>query len=125
MPGRADSPSGRTRSAGGEPSRDELPARRRLADAEILRAAVFADALAEPDDVCVIAGDLNARAERSRTLSDLAGAEWGFSEPGIGIDHILVRGGPATAPKRWPPARRAVDEHRLYSDHAPVELWLT
>lgn len=97
----------------------------RLADAEILRAAVFADALAEPDDVCVIAGDLNARAERSRTLSDLAGAEWGFSEPGIGIDHILVRGGPATPPKRWPPARRAVDEHRLYSDHAPVELWLT
>jgi endonuclease/exonuclease/phosphatase family metal-dependent hydrolase len=93
----------------------------RLADAEILRAAVFADALAEPGDVCVLAGDLNVTASRSWTLTDLAGPEWGFSEAGPGIDQILVRGAEATRPRAWPPERRRVDD-RVLSDHTPVEL---
>jgi len=93
----------------------------RLADAEILRAAVFADALAEPGDVCVLAGDLNVTASRSWTLTDLAGPEWGFSQAGPGIDQILVRGAEAARPRPWPPERRRVDD-RVLSDHTPVEL---
>lgn len=46
----------------------------------------------------------------------------GFSEPGPGIDQILVRGlelveGPAP----WPDERRKVDAGVLLSDHAPIE----
>lgn len=93
----------------------------RLADAELLRAAVFADALAEPPDVCVLAGDLNVKVERSRTLPDLVGPEWGFSQPGEGIDHILVRGAESSRPERWPTERRRRGE-LLLSDHAPVEV---
>jgi endonuclease/exonuclease/phosphatase family metal-dependent hydrolase len=93
----------------------------RLADAELLRAAVFADALAEPGDVCVVAGDFNVRADRSRTLHDLTGPDWRFSAPGPGIDHILVRGAKADRPEPWPPERRRLGA-RLLSDHAPVEL---
>ena len=40
----------------------------------------------------ILAGDFNVSAERSRTLRDLTGPEWGFSQPGPGIDHVLVRG---------------------------------
>jgi endonuclease/exonuclease/phosphatase family metal-dependent hydrolase len=93
----------------------------RLADAELLRAATFADALAQLDDVCVLAGDFNVTAERSRTLADLVGPEWGFSPPGSGIDHVLVRGAKAGPPERWPVERRRLDG-RLLSDHAPVEV---
>ncbi|MDX6476519.1 MAG: hypothetical protein QOH95_2030, partial [Gaiellaceae bacterium] len=63
------------------------PADERLADAELLRAAWFAVSTAAPEDVVVLAGDFNVRAARSRTLRDLTGPEWGFSEPGPGIDH--------------------------------------
>ena len=97
------------------------PPDERLADAELLRAATFVDALAAPDEPIVFGGDLNVTAARSRTLADLAGPEWGFSAAGPGIDQILVRGLPATPPERWPPDRRRVDG-RLLSDHAPVEL---
>jgi len=93
----------------------------RLADAEILRAAVFADALAGPQDVCVLGGDLNVSAARSRSLADLAGADWGFSAAGEGIDHILVRGAEASRPRRWPAEQRRLGE-LLLSDHAPVEV---
>ena len=93
----------------------------RLADAELLRAASFADALAAPDEPVVIGGDLNVTAARSWTLTDLAGPEWGFSKAGPGIDQLLVRGAPATAPERWPADRRRVDG-RVLSDHAPVEV---
>jgi endonuclease/exonuclease/phosphatase family metal-dependent hydrolase len=100
------------------------PADERLADAELLRAAWFAVSKAAPQDVVVLAGDFNVRAARSRTLRDLTGLEWGFSGPGPGIDHILVRGATASALRRWP------DEQRrhgglLLSDHAPVELDVT
>jgi endonuclease/exonuclease/phosphatase family metal-dependent hydrolase len=93
----------------------------RLAEAELLRAAWFALSEAQPDDVVVLAGDFNLTAERSATLRDLAGEEWGFSRPGEGIDHILVRGASATPLRRWPDQQRAYDG-RLLSDHAPVEL---
>ncbi len=91
----------------------------RVTDAELLRAAVFLDAFARPDDVCVLAGDFNIRAERSWTLDELR--SWGFSSAGPGIDHILVRGADVTDATRWPDDRRRVDG-LLLSDHAPVEV---
>jgi endonuclease/exonuclease/phosphatase family metal-dependent hydrolase len=100
------------------------PADERLADAELLRAAWFAVSTAAPEDVVVLAGDFNVRAARSRTLRDLTGPEWGFSEPGPGIDHILVRGATASTLRRWPDEQRKQGEH-LLSDHAPVELDVT
>jgi endonuclease/exonuclease/phosphatase family metal-dependent hydrolase len=97
------------------------PPDERLADAELLRAATFVDALAEPDEPIVLGGDLNVTAARSWTLAELVKPEWGFARPGSGIDHILVRGAEAGPPERWPPERRQLDG-RLLSDHAPVEL---
>ena len=97
------------------------PPDERLADAELLRAAWFADGLAQPDEPVVLGGDLNVTAARSWTLADLTGPEWGFSAPGPGIDHVLVRGAAATPLELWPADRRRV-EGRLLSDHAPVEL---
>jgi endonuclease/exonuclease/phosphatase family metal-dependent hydrolase len=94
---------------------------RRVSDAELFRAATFADALAEPVDVCIVAGDFNVTAETSRTLDDLIGPEWGFSAPGPAVDHILVRGAKPEAARTWPPERRRV-QARLLSDHAPVEV---
>jgi endonuclease/exonuclease/phosphatase family metal-dependent hydrolase len=94
---------------------------RRLSDAELFRAATFADALAEPDDVCIVAGDFNVTVETSRTLDDLIGPEWGFSAPGPAVDHILVRGAKPEAAQEWPPERRR-HKGRLLSDHAAVEV---
>jgi endonuclease/exonuclease/phosphatase family metal-dependent hydrolase len=100
------------------------PADERLADAEVLRAAWFAVSTAAPEDVVVLAGDFNVRAARSRTLRDLTRPEWGFSEPGPGIDHILVRVATSSALRRWPDDQRKHSEHVL-SDHAPVEVEIT
>jgi endonuclease/exonuclease/phosphatase family metal-dependent hydrolase len=97
------------------------PPDERLADAELLRAAAFVDALATPDEPIVIGGDFNVTGARSRTLTELARPEWGFSGPGPGIDQILVRGMRASAPERWPADRRRVGG-RLLSDHAPVDV---
>jgi len=97
------------------------PPDERLPDAELLRAAWFASAVAQPEDVQVLAGDFNVTAARSRTLRDLTGPEWGFSAPGPGIDHILVRGAAAGPVHRWPDGQRA-HGGRLLSDHAPVEV---
>lgn len=93
----------------------------RLTDAELLRAASFADGLAGPEELCVLAGDFNVRAERSRALAKLTGPEWGFSAPGPKVDHVLVRGAEVEGPSAWPTERRRVDG-RLLSDHAPVEV---
>ena len=97
------------------------PPDERLSDAELLRAAVFADALARPSEVTVLAGDFNVRRGRSWTMRELAGPEWGFSQGGPGVDHVLVRGTGSTPVERWPNERR---EHggRLLSDHAPVDV---
>src|ERR1043166_3166611 len=92
----------------------------RCKDAELLRAAAFADSFAEPDDVLVLAGDLNVRRETSTTLKALAGPEWGFDEAIPWLDQILVRGAEATPAVPWPEDRRRLDG-RLLSDHAPVE----
>jgi endonuclease/exonuclease/phosphatase family metal-dependent hydrolase len=94
------------------------PADQRLADAEVLRAAVFADGLAGSADLCVLAGDFNVPHARSRTLADLR--EWGFSEPAPGIDQVLVRGAASSPVERWPDGRRRTSDG-LLSDHAPVE----
>src|SRR6266516_2251480 len=65
---------------------------RRCQNAELLRAAVFADAFAEPDDTLVLAGDFNTVIGESTTLEQLARPDWGFSEPIPGLDQVLVRG---------------------------------
>jgi endonuclease/exonuclease/phosphatase family metal-dependent hydrolase len=97
------------------------PADQRLADAELMRAAVFTDGLAEPEDVVVLAGDFNVQAARSATQADLVGCDWGFSEPlSEGIDQILVRGAAVEDVARWPRERRLRDG-RILSDHTPVE----
>jgi endonuclease/exonuclease/phosphatase family metal-dependent hydrolase len=97
------------------------PPDQRLADAELLRAAVFADGLAHPGDVFVLAGDFNVLAARSATLRELARDEWQFSPPAEeGIDQVLVRGAKLAALERWPRERREVDG-RVLSDHAPVD----
>jgi hypothetical protein len=93
---------------------------RRCQDGELLRAAVFADAFAEPGDTLVLAGDFNTVIGESTTLERLAGPEWGFSEPIPGLDQVLVRGAKASRPQRWPEQRRRL-RGRLASDHAPVE----
>jgi len=95
---------------------------RRCQDAEILRAAVFADAFAEPGDVLVLAGDLNVVAPGSRALEQLSGPGWGFSDPIPGLDQILVRGAGAN-PRPWSVERHRVGG-RLLSDHSPVETTL-
>jgi endonuclease/exonuclease/phosphatase family metal-dependent hydrolase len=91
----------------------------RVPDAELLRAATFADDVAEPGDVLVLAGDLNIIRERSKTYRELA--EWGFTKPISWIDQVLVRGAPSRPARRWPDERRRVGG-RLLSDHAPVEV---
>jgi endonuclease/exonuclease/phosphatase family metal-dependent hydrolase len=94
----------------------------RLPDAELLRAAVFAEGIARPPGPLVLAGDFNVTLDRSRTLSTLC--ERGFSQPGPGIDHVLARGLAVSPLKTWPLERRSLDGLVL-SDHAPVELTLS
>jgi hypothetical protein len=93
---------------------------RRCQDGELLRAAVFADAFAEPGDTLVLAGDFNTVIGESTTLEQLASPEWGFSEPIPWLDQVLVRGAKTSRPESWPKERRRLGG-RLLSDHAPVE----
>ena len=95
---------------------------KRLADAELLRAAVFVDGMAGPSEPVLLCGDFNLSVRRSRTLADLGGPDWGFAGPTpTGIDHVLVRGLRPGEPERWADARRQ-HEGRLLSDHAPVDV---
>ncbi|HET7647810.1 MAG TPA: endonuclease/exonuclease/phosphatase family protein [Gaiellaceae bacterium] len=93
---------------------------RRLAQAELLRAAWFATSTALAEDVVVLAGDFNLTGA-APAVRELVSSDWGFSQPGPGIDHVLVRGAHTGAPRRWPAERRRHDG-RLLSDHAPVEV---
>jgi endonuclease/exonuclease/phosphatase family metal-dependent hydrolase len=94
---------------------------KRIPDAELLRAAVFVDGFALPDEPILLCGDFNLSLRNSRTLPDLMSAEWGFSgATPTGIDHILVRGLPAGPPQIWPVERRT-RSGRVLSDHPPVE----
>jgi endonuclease/exonuclease/phosphatase family metal-dependent hydrolase len=94
----------------------------RIADAELLRAAWFADSVARPEEPVILAGDFNARTETSRTLAALTSPEWGFSAPAPGIDHVLVRGATASPSRVWPVERRTRVDGAVLSDHAPVEV---
>jgi endonuclease/exonuclease/phosphatase family metal-dependent hydrolase len=100
-----------------------FPPDERLADAEVFRAAVFLDAFAAPHEPCVLAGDLNVREGRSRTLADLTADEWGFAHFGHRVDHVLVRGAELVGGTAWPEERRRLGS-RLLSDHAPIEVRL-
>ena len=93
---------------------------RRLAQAELLRAAWFATSTALPEDVVVLAGDFNVTAS-APAVRELTSPSWGFAGTGPGIDHVLVRGAPISEVRRWPTERRRIDG-RLLSDHAPVEV---
>ena len=98
---------------------------KRLADAELLRAASFADGLASPDDAVILGGDFNVTVVSSATLRALSKEEWGFSPAGPGLDHVLVRGlDVSRAETHWPDDRRRAGD-RLMSDHAPVEIELS
>lgn len=84
--------------------RPDIPA------AEIEQARRFAEGLAHRGEPVVLAGDFNLQAP----------ALPGYSTPGPGIDHVLVRGAPSTPVSAWPRERRTVNGVVL-SDHAPVE----
>jgi len=92
----------------------------RPAEAELLRAAWFATSTAAAGDVVVLAGDFNVTAA-SPAVQALCGPEWGFSPPGPGIDHVLVRGADTSPVRVWPQEQRLYDG-LLLSDHAPVEV---
>jgi endonuclease/exonuclease/phosphatase family metal-dependent hydrolase len=96
------------------------PPDERLPDAELLRAATYVDGVSAPDEPVVLAGDFNVTFERSRTLLDLTQPEWGFSQPGTGIDHVLVRNLKLNGLRRWPLEQRRRGEF-LLSDHSPVD----
>jgi endonuclease/exonuclease/phosphatase family metal-dependent hydrolase len=96
------------------------PPDHRLPEAELRRASEWVDGLSRPDDVVVLGGDLNQRIGTSSLLKELAVA--GYSPPGPGIDHVLVRGAALERTlTRWPDERRLL-EGKLLSDHAPVEV---
>jgi endonuclease/exonuclease/phosphatase family metal-dependent hydrolase len=98
------------------------PPDKRLADAELLRAAVFVDGVARPGEPVLLCGDFNVSLRGSRTLEDLLQPDWGFTGASpTGIDHILVRGLSAAVPRRIPDSWRR-HGGRLLSDHAPVEV---
>ncbi|HEV2592497.1 MAG TPA: endonuclease/exonuclease/phosphatase family protein [Gaiellaceae bacterium] len=92
-----------------------------VAQAELMRAAWFADSIARPDEPLILAGDFNLHPDTD-ALASLTGPEWGFSAAGPGIDHILVRGAEVSEPRVWPADRRRRADGTLLSDHAPVEV---
>jgi endonuclease/exonuclease/phosphatase family metal-dependent hydrolase len=78
--------------------------------AEVERARRFAEDFARPGEPVILAGDFNLQSP----------ALPGYSSPGPGIDHVLVRGALSTPVATWARERRTVDGVVL-SDHAPVE----
>lgn len=78
--------------------------------AELERACLFAEALAERHEPIVLAGDFNVRGPELPC----------FDAGGPGIDHALVRGASAGPLVAWPRERR-VHNGVVLSDHAPVE----
>ena len=59
--------------------------------------------------------------ERSKTLEELSGPDWGFTKPISWLDQVLVRGAKSTPAHRWPEEQRRL-HGKLLSDHAPVEV---
>lgn len=78
---------------------------------EVDRARRFAEELAHAGEAVCLAGDFNLLSPHLE----------GYSEPTPGIDHVLVRGAPASGALVWPPQRRERSGRQL-SDHAPVEV---
>jgi endonuclease/exonuclease/phosphatase family metal-dependent hydrolase len=95
----------------------------RIPALELERAARFALDQAAPQDVVVLAGDFNVSGD-APALRRLTDDDWGFSEPGLGIDHVLVRGATVSELRVWPDERRVYGDV-LLSDHAPVEVELS
>lgn len=95
----------------------------RIPALELERAARFAVDRAAPQDVVVLAGDFNVGGD-APALRRLTDDDWGFSEPGPGIDHVLVRGANVSELRVWPDERRVYGDV-LLSDHAPVEVELS
>ena len=94
---------------------------KRLADAELARAASFVDGFAQPAEPVLLCGDLNLSLRNSGFLPQLIGSEWGFDGASPhGIDHVLSRGLALGPPLHWPEPRRRL-HGRLLSDHAPLE----
>jgi endonuclease/exonuclease/phosphatase family metal-dependent hydrolase len=79
--------------------------------AEVERALGFLERLTALDEPLVLAGDFNHEDVRLP----------GFTDAGAGIDHVLVRGLPASAAVAWPRERR-LQNGVVLSDHAPVEV---
>ena len=90
----------------------------RRAEAQLQTTLAFAEELAGDGEPIVLAGDFNLTA-RSEGMRELVAA--GYSRPGPGIDHVVVRGAAATPLVVWPLERRSLGGRTL-SDHPPVEL---
>jgi hypothetical protein len=86
----------------------------RIPEAELRRAGARVDSFAEAEDVVVLGGDFNVGPHSGAVLP-------GYSDPGPGIDHLLVRGAKPSPLRVWPDERRRRDGI-LLSDHPPVEL---
>ena len=89
---------------------EDSRAQNEVSRAELEKAREFVERLAEGAPVA-IAGDFNLPG---------FGLD-GYSEPGPGIDQVVVRGAPVGPPVVWPKERR-VQGGRVLSDHAPVEV---
>lgn len=83
---------------------------------EVARAQVArVENLVAGEEAAIVCGDFNV------PRTGIAG----FSDPGSGIDQILVRGlALEEQPRRWPPERRRIGAGALLSDHAPIEAVL-
>lgn len=94
------------------------PGDARIPAAELDRAVGWLEGFARPDEVVILGGDFNVLGPDLRLR--------GFSDPGPGIDHLLVRGARPAASRIWADERRRLaGEDVLLSDHAPIELELS
>ena len=89
------------------------PADPRIPEAEVRRAVTFVEELAQDGDMILLGGDFN--------VAGVAAGVSGWSAPGPGIDHLLVRGAEPSALRVWPDERRRRNG-MLLSDHPPIEL---
>jgi endonuclease/exonuclease/phosphatase family metal-dependent hydrolase len=78
--------------------------------AEAARAATFLEGVSTPGDVLVLAGDFNVRDPMLE----------GYTRPGEGIDHVLVKAARAVSVVAWPRERRR-QNGAVLSDHPVVE----
>ena len=86
----------------------------RIPEVELRRAVPWVELLAQEGDIVVVGGDFNVGPHAGALLP-------GYSEPGPGIDHLLVRGAEPSQLRAWPDDRRRRGGI-LLSDHTPIEL---